>query len=290
MAAEIAAVAGPTREINNHLRYLYELYPDRLVEGGYVDLGGSENARVVRGTLAPASSLQSDIGNWPSYPQGMQTPQGEAWIGRPFMSPTAHVEVVAATAPVVADGRVRAYVELELAMSAIRHVLESDVEGRVSVEVADHTGARLTGYRARFPWSRGAPEPGLLSAAGWRFAVRPVPEQSGPAGQWFVIAAARSPSGVSLAGVGPAQAAILGLAILLLGAAFLGPRVPPGEGRSREGAGWGTGGSRGSRAANPRSRARRRSASCGARTRAAGIRAATRVGRDAQRVSSGRLP
>src|SRR5919198_2776970 len=39
-AARIAAVAGPRREINDALTYLQRLYPDRLVESGYVDRGG----------------------------------------------------------------------------------------------------------------------------------------------------------------------------------------------------------------------------------------------------------
>jgi len=49
-AAAIAAVAGPRREINEALTYLWQLYPDRLVEAGYVDIDGAENARVVTGT------------------------------------------------------------------------------------------------------------------------------------------------------------------------------------------------------------------------------------------------
>src|SRR5919197_1341666 len=40
-AARIAAVAGPRREINNALTYLWRLYPSRLVEAGYVDVHGA---------------------------------------------------------------------------------------------------------------------------------------------------------------------------------------------------------------------------------------------------------
>src|SRR5947209_19785410 len=39
-AAEIAAVAGPGREINEALPYLSQLYPARLVEVGYLDVRG----------------------------------------------------------------------------------------------------------------------------------------------------------------------------------------------------------------------------------------------------------
>src|SRR5439155_22820982 len=68
-AAAFAAVAGPGREINEALTYLWQLYPDRLVETGYVDADGAENARVVNGTPAPAAALLRDVRDWSSYQQ-----------------------------------------------------------------------------------------------------------------------------------------------------------------------------------------------------------------------------
>src|SRR3954451_9780709 len=43
-AAAIAAVAGPGREINEALTYLWQLYPDRVGEAGYIDVGGGQKA------------------------------------------------------------------------------------------------------------------------------------------------------------------------------------------------------------------------------------------------------
>src|ERR671936_2585262 len=60
-AAAIAAVAGPRREINNALTYLWQLYPNRFVEVGYVDRHGFEDARVVRGVALPAEQLRRDV-------------------------------------------------------------------------------------------------------------------------------------------------------------------------------------------------------------------------------------
>src|SRR4051794_2098889 len=134
-AAEIAAVAGPGREINEALTYLWQLYPDRLVEVGYVDVNGAENARVVRGTSIEADALPRDVRSWPSYQQGVTTPVGEARVSAPFLSPTAHVPVVAATVPVAVDGQVRAYVELELATAALDRVLGADLDSRVGLKV-----------------------------------------------------------------------------------------------------------------------------------------------------------
>src|SRR5947208_7434826 len=102
-AARIAAVAGPRREINEALTYLQRLYPDRIVESGYVDRGGAENARVVRGAEIPARSLRKEVRRWPSFARAMTTRVAAATITAPFVSPTAGVDVVAATAPVAVD-------------------------------------------------------------------------------------------------------------------------------------------------------------------------------------------
>src|SRR5205823_12492048 len=64
-AAAIAAVAGPGREINAPLTYLWQLFPDRLVEVGYVDIDGAENARVVNGRPVPVDALRHDVRDWP---------------------------------------------------------------------------------------------------------------------------------------------------------------------------------------------------------------------------------
>jgi hypothetical protein len=85
-ASRIAAVAGPGREINEALTYLWQLYPDRLVETGYVDISGRENARVVNGNPAPAGSLMPDVRDWPSFRQGITTPEGTARLSAPFLS------------------------------------------------------------------------------------------------------------------------------------------------------------------------------------------------------------
>jgi diguanylate cyclase (GGDEF)-like protein/putative nucleotidyltransferase with HDIG domain len=218
-AAQIAAVAGPGREINEALTYLWQLYPDRLVEVGYVDVDGAERARVVNGKASPPAELLSDVRNWPSFHQGVTTPVGTARISAPFLSPTAHVTVVAATVPVQVDDRIRAYVELELATAVLNRVLSSDVDSRVGLSVHTRTGtvvatggrhvdALVTGYQS-----------GLGTADRWRYAVRPVPQ----APEWVVVAAARPQSALTLA-VQPTQAAILGLAVILLVLATAGFR------------------------------------------------------------------
>src|SRR5581483_1461956 len=123
----------------------WQMYPDRLVEVGYVDVDGAENARVVRGQEVPAGALMHDVRGWPSYRQGVHTPVGTATISAPFLSPTAHVPVVAATVPVSVDGRVRAYVELELATAALDNVLTADLDPRLGLQLVTGDGVTVAG-------------------------------------------------------------------------------------------------------------------------------------------------
>jgi diguanylate cyclase (GGDEF)-like protein/putative nucleotidyltransferase with HDIG domain len=222
-AAAIAAVAGPGREINNALSYLWQLYPDRFVEAGYVDRDGRENARVVRGIAKPAKALLKDVRSWPSYAQGRKTPAESATITAPFQSPGARVAVVAATAPVTVDGHIRAWVELELATTALSRALAGDVQRGVGVRIVNRDGVTMAAAGRGFTPPRADLHTGLASVGHLRFAVRAVPEPSLAGGPWFVVAAAPAPSALSLA-VAPAQAAILLLALALMLVAFVGFR------------------------------------------------------------------
>jgi diguanylate cyclase (GGDEF)-like protein len=223
LAARIAAVAGPRREINDALLYDRQLYPDNFVEIGYVDRSGRENARVLRGRTVGANRLLRNVRGWPSFAQGVASRPGQVRISNPFLSPTANVPVVAATTSVAVDGRIRAYVELELAVSAIRRVLGSNIERRVAVSVVDANGTRLTGIGGRVAAPRLDSRSGFASAGRTRFATHRVPEASLAGGGWYVVTAAEAPSAVAVA-LNPAQATVLGLATLLLIAGFVGFR------------------------------------------------------------------
>lgn len=229
LAAKIAAVAGPFREINNALKYDHQLYPGRFVEVGYVDVTGQERARVVRGVETPIRRLERDVRAWPSFRQGVSTPVGAARVTMPFMSPTAHVPVTAATTAVSVGGRVRAYVEIELALSALRGVLSSDVQRGQSVEIVSGDGTRLTGVGAAVPVPSSDLRAGFATAGHWRLAVRPVPEASVADGPWFIVSGGRAPSAVSVA-LAPEEIAIVLLSLLFFGAAFVI------HGRARQGA------------------------------------------------------
>jgi diguanylate cyclase (GGDEF)-like protein/putative nucleotidyltransferase with HDIG domain len=222
-AAAIAAVSEPQREIGEALELLWQLYPDRLVEAGYVDVSGAENARVVGGHTIESKSLLKDARDWPSYRQGLSTPVGKAHAGVPFMSPIAGVEVIAVTVPVEVGGEVRAYIELELATSAIGRVLMSHVDEGMALAAIGQDGTPLSQTGSGLPLPIGLPSPGLTSAGSWRYAVSRVPMTVGSGTDLYVVAQALPPSALALV-FQPAQAVVLTLALLLLLVGFVSLR------------------------------------------------------------------
>jgi diguanylate cyclase (GGDEF)-like protein/putative nucleotidyltransferase with HDIG domain len=216
-AAKIAAVAGPSREINEALKFLWQLYPDRLVEIGYVDVRGAENARIVNGTELPAAGLLRDVRSWPSFRQGVSGRAGSARVSAPFYSAAAHTQVVAATVPVAVDGRIRAYVELQLSTAALDRVLRSDGDSHLTMSIVTRSGAPVAGTAPR--GLAGLRSQGLSSAGDYRYAVRAVPQAPG----WVVVTGAKRQSAVAVAAQ-PTQAGVLALAALLFGLATIGFR------------------------------------------------------------------
>jgi diguanylate cyclase (GGDEF)-like protein/putative nucleotidyltransferase with HDIG domain len=221
LAAKIAAVAGPFREINNALYYVYQTSPERFVEVAYVDASGRENAAVVRGKRTPRLKLE-DVRGRPGFREGVSTPVGKVGISTPFLSRSAGVPVIAGTTGVAVNGRMRAYVELELAVSALRRVLSSDVPRGVSVEIATRNGTPLLATGSRVRISAAEMRAGVQTVGRLRLAVRAIPEASVAGGPWYVVSATRNPS--MLSAVAPENVVILLVAFLLLGAALVGVR------------------------------------------------------------------
>jgi diguanylate cyclase (GGDEF)-like protein len=214
LAAAIAAVAGPAREVDEALSYLCALYPDRIVEAGYVDISGRENARIVRGWPLARSTLGA-VRSWPSFAAGAQGRVGEASLSGPFAS-VAGADVVAATSPVAVDGRTRAYVEVQLDTAALVRVLAGDREPGTSVAlVKDGTvTVALAGPGTALPAFGGE---GLYEAQGRRVAVRAVPGV--PGARWYIAASAPSPGMLALL-FAPAPVIVTSAGLLLLALAW----------------------------------------------------------------------
>ena len=232
-AAAIASVAGPGREINEALAYLWTLYPKRIVAAGYVDANGAENARVVRGRSVPAVDLLKDVRSWPDFAQGLRTPPGKAWVSPTLMSARAGVRVVAATTPVIVNGKLRAFVELELATSELNAVLATGTEEQAGLErsaakssglaLVDNGGTVVSRVGRDFTVTAAMLRPGLGSGNGLRYAASPLPRSSVEGGNWYVVATTYTPSALALT-LAPTQSGIVLLAVLMFVLAAIAAR------------------------------------------------------------------
>jgi diguanylate cyclase (GGDEF)-like protein/PAS domain S-box-containing protein len=214
-AAEIAAVAGPAREINEALSYLWELNQGRLVESGYVDASGRENARIVRGAVTSAGDLLADVRTWPSFPVAAATAADHAFITAPFVSPSVGVRVVAVVTPVVVDDKVRAYVELELAMSVIEDQLSGDLEPSEGVLIVDASGRQVAGVGAPLMLAGWDPTANLTTLGPSRIATRVITHDNVVGGPWYVVAGGPSPALLAVV-LTPAQLTLMLLALTAL--------------------------------------------------------------------------
>jgi diguanylate cyclase (GGDEF)-like protein len=139
----------------------------------------------------------------------------------PFLSPAAHIPVIAVTTSVSVNGRSRAFVEIELAISALSRVLAADRQSGVTVEIVNGSGRPIVAQRGRLGLPAAALTGGLTTVGRSRVAARAVSEAGVAEGPWYVAARASAPSAVALA-LAPGQAVLLGLAVLCLLAAAAG--------------------------------------------------------------------
>src|SRR6266540_3443172 len=69
------------------LAYSERLFPDSIGEACFIDHGGPENARVVRGVRARPADLSPDESGNPSFRPTFALPQGQVYQARPYVSP-----------------------------------------------------------------------------------------------------------------------------------------------------------------------------------------------------------
>jgi diguanylate cyclase (GGDEF)-like protein len=221
LAAKIASVAGPFREINNALRYVYDTSPSRYVGVGYIDRSGRENALVVRGARTPRRRL-GQARSWPTFAGGLSAPPGSVRISSPFVSPAAHVPVIAGTTTVAANGHAQAYVELDLNTAVLERMLNSDLPRGTGVQIIGHGGTHILGAGRRFALPTGQLAPRTNTVGDLRLAGHIISESSIAGGPWVVVAVTRNPSVFSA--LAPEYLVLMVLALTLLIAALVGFR------------------------------------------------------------------
>jgi diguanylate cyclase (GGDEF)-like protein len=236
----LVRAGGPVLDhVNRALGYLEELFPDSIGEACFIDRGGPEVARVVRGDRAGPADLSPDESANPFFKPTFTLRHGQVYQARPYVSPDTKEWVISnSTLLPTADGSKQAIVHFEITIESFRQQAALDrqfdiaiVDGRTGAVVIDSRLPQQVGARlgrpddSRFRPLAGQQQPGGRLRLGSRPAAyqraRPV---TGNANQWYVVAIARTPVG-RLYGVGVWPVGLVGAGLLLLAFSGLGSRA-----------------------------------------------------------------
>jgi methyl-accepting chemotaxis protein len=221
-AAKVHAGGILTERANAALTWFERLYPDGIGEACFIDRGGPEVARVVRGKRAPIADLSPDESGNPFFAPTFALAPGAAYQARPYVSPDTGEWVISNSSPLpVVDGRSPALVHFEVSLESFRRQAAAS-RSSADIQVVDLRTGRIVFDAARpvpagkkkltaaaSPWSRAlrsdAATSGVVQRKHRRAAFVRVAPSQGNANRWAVLAVARTPlpSGVSAIGFGP---------------------------------------------------------------------------------------
>ena len=229
----VTSGADAVRWANAALAYLEKLYPDRIGEACFIDAGGAENARVVRGVRAAFDDLSVAEADTPFFAPAFALPAGQVYHTAPYVSPDTGEWVIANATRVPGAP---AIVHFEVTIESFRREASAGAAGPVLV-VDARTGAVVMDSRhPQGPGALGVPADHRFAGltAGWAAsghvrvdggegAYRRVAADATNANRWYVVAlpAARSSA---LRGIGVVPAALVVLALLMLTGSLLGLR------------------------------------------------------------------
>ncbi len=222
------------REASEAMAYLEELYPGRISEACLIDSTGTEIARVVDGTVAPASELSTEEAEAPFFAPTLAVPEGRVHQSAPYLSPDTGKWVISNSTPLL-TGQPRPWglVHFEVTLASFQPQDGQGPSRRRSVSVVETTTGQIV-LRDGVPalddelGSAASPElRRLLKAAGptsstvdgQRMAVTRLPRSADNANSWAVVVS--EPAGevggwwraVEPAPIGMALAALLLLTV-----------------------------------------------------------------------------
>jgi diguanylate cyclase (GGDEF)-like protein len=234
-----AKIEGRTPEIRGAeraLAYLETLYPASIGEACFIDRGGPENARYVRGKRAPIGDLSPDESGNPFFAPTFALRAGEVFQARPYVSPDTGEWVISNSTPLPGTGYpAAAIVHFEVTVESFRRAAAA-VANQDDVAIVDAGSGRVI-VDSRFPQKVGRPlgqkrdmrfahlvggesSTGTATVDGHRLAFRRLQQTPNNENDWYVVAVDRQPVGTLLGSVGwaPVGMAVAALALLLLAA------------------------------------------------------------------------
>ncbi len=231
--AKIVGEGRTMDRVNGALLYLSGLYPDSIVEASFIDGGGAENARVVRGSREAPHVLADDVSNDAFFQPALALASGHVHQSRPHISRNAGEWVVSYSTQV--PRRVgSALVHVEQRVESLRRELGvSDnrfeiavIDARTGAVVLDSRSPQQTGSElgalgdSRFRALAGVTNDGVRKLDNLRAVYRRLGVAADSENDWIVVASAPRVRAASLVGVNSLPIALALLGVLLIGAAM----------------------------------------------------------------------
>ena len=109
------------RNTSRALAYLEQLFPGSIGEACFIDRGGAENARAVKGKAEPPSALSPDETAASFFDPSFALRPGEVYQSAPYVSPDTNEWVIANSTPVRVPGQARpGIVHFEITIESLR--------------------------------------------------------------------------------------------------------------------------------------------------------------------------
>ena len=239
-AAKIRDGGRTLRQAQAALAYLERLYPDSIGEACFVDRGGAENARIVRGVAAAPADLSPDESHNPFFGPTLALGAGKVFQARPYVSDDTREWVISNSTVVPGTSRPHGFVHFEVTVESFR-VAAAASQRRFRVDVIDRrSGAIVLDSATR--QVAGAPlglprdrryaalqdtrtTRGATSVGRRRVAWDRVRGGAGNANDWIVVVTSRTAAPTLVGSFGTGPLAILVGGLLLAGVALLGGRT-----------------------------------------------------------------
>ncbi len=216
---------GPTMEdAHEGLSYLQDLFPESIGVARFIDRGGAEIARAVRGDVAPASELSPDESGASYFKPTLALGDGDVYQARPYLSPDTGEWVISNSAPVpVRFGDSPAIIHFEITVESFRRQA-ADTSDSFHVAVVEARSGRVVAD-TRYPQRAGSDvplgRPGGITPGGVTSGFEPLDRARGNANRWGIVAFAGTPARSWLSELGVAEISMMLLALVLLGFAVL---------------------------------------------------------------------
>ena len=231
--AKIVAGGRTMDRVNGALLYLSGLYPESIVQASFIDGGGAENARVVRGSREAPHVLAEDVSRDAFFRPALALTSGHVHQSRPHISRNAG-EWVVSYSTLVPRRFGSALVHVEQRVESLRRALGvtdsrfeiTVLDARTGGVVLDSRSPQQTGSAlgvpadARFRKLAGATGDGVRKLRNLRVVYRRLGVAPGSENDWIIVASAPRVRAASLVGVNSLPIALALLGVLLIGAAM----------------------------------------------------------------------